>query len=33
LREHGVDLMLLKPFGVGRALSVVADALRLRAPS
>jgi signal transduction histidine kinase len=33
LREHGVDLMLLKPFRVGRALSVVGDALRLRASS
>ena len=31
LREHGVDLMLLKPFRAGRALSVVRDALRLRA--
>jgi len=33
LREHGVDLMLLKPFRVGRVLSVVADALRLRPSS
>ncbi len=33
LREHGVDLMLVKPFGIERVLSVVNDALRLRAPS
>ena len=33
LREHGVDLMLLKPFRVGRVLSVVSEALRLRASS
>jgi signal transduction histidine kinase len=33
LREHGVDLVLLKPFGVERALAVVGDALRLRASS
>jgi signal transduction histidine kinase len=30
LREHGVDLMLVKPFRLERVLSVVADALRLR---
>ena len=30
LREHGVDLMLVKPFGLERVLSVVGDALRLR---
>lgn len=33
LREHGVDLMLVKPFRVERVLSVVDDALRLRASS
>jgi DNA-binding response OmpR family regulator len=31
LREHGVDLMLVKPFRAERALSVVRDALRLHA--
>jgi signal transduction histidine kinase/CheY-like chemotaxis protein len=30
LREHGVDLMLVKPFRVERVVSVVGDALRLR---
>ena len=30
LREHGVDLMLVKPFRIERVLSVVGDALRLR---
>jgi signal transduction histidine kinase/CheY-like chemotaxis protein len=30
LREHGVDLMLVKPFGLERVLAVVGDALRLR---
>ena len=33
LREHGVDLMLVKPFEAERAVSVVNDALRLRARS
>jgi CheY-like chemotaxis protein len=33
LREHGVDLMLVKPFRVERVLSVVSDALRLRSVS
>ncbi len=33
LREHGVDLMLVKPFRIERALSVVGDALRLRSSS
>ncbi len=32
LRENGVDLMLVKPFRLDRVLSVVGDALRLRAP-
>jgi DNA-binding response OmpR family regulator len=31
LREHGVDLMLVKPFGAERAIAVVSEALRLRA--
>jgi hypothetical protein len=31
LREHGVDLMLVKPFRLERVLSVVSDALKLRA--
>jgi len=30
LREHGVDLMLVKPFRLERVLAVVGDALRLR---
>jgi DNA-binding response OmpR family regulator len=29
LREHGVDLMLVKPFGAERAIAVVSEALRL----
>src|SRR6266542_414067 len=33
LREHGVDLMLVKPFRIERVLSVVGDALRLRGSS
>ncbi len=33
LREHGVDLMLVKPFRPERVLSVVGDALRLRISS
>jgi signal transduction histidine kinase len=33
LREHGVDLMLVKPFRVERVVSVVGDALRLRSRS
>lgn len=33
LREHGVDLMLVKPFRAERAVAVVSDALRLRASS
>lgn len=33
LREHGIDLMLVKPFRIERVLSVVGDALRLRSPS
>ena len=32
LRENGVDLILVKPFRLDRVLSVVGDALRLRAP-
>jgi len=31
LREHGVDLTLVKPFRLDRVLAVVGDALRLRA--
>jgi signal transduction histidine kinase len=31
LREHGVDLMLVKPFGAERAIAVVSEALRLHA--
>jgi DNA-binding response OmpR family regulator len=31
LREHGVDLTLVKPFRIDRVLAVVNDALRLRA--
>ena len=31
LREHGVDLMLVKPFRAERAIAVVSEALRLRA--
>jgi DNA-binding response OmpR family regulator len=30
LREHGVDLTLVKPFRLDRVLAVVNDALRLR---
>lgn len=33
LREHGVDLVLVKPFRIERVLSVVGEALRLRALS
>jgi hypothetical protein len=33
LREHGVDLMLVKPFQRDRVLSVVSQALLLRAAS
>jgi len=33
LREHGVDLMLVKPFRTERLLSVVGEALRLRGSS
>ncbi len=33
LRESGVDLILVKPFRLDRVLSVVRDALRLRAPA
>ena len=33
LREHGVDLMLMKPFRVERVVAVVSDALRLRSSS
>ena len=33
LREHGVDLLLVKPFRTERVLSVVGDALHLRARS
>ena len=29
LREHGVDLMLVKPFRAERAIAVVSEALRL----
>jgi signal transduction histidine kinase/CheY-like chemotaxis protein len=31
LREHGVDLMLVKPFRAERAIAIVSDALRLHA--
>ena len=31
LREHGVDLMLVKPFRPERAIAVVSEALRLHA--
>ena len=31
LREHGVDLILVKPFRAERAIAVVGEALRLRA--
>ena len=31
LREHGVDLMLVKPFRPERAIAVVNEALRLHA--
>jgi signal transduction histidine kinase/CheY-like chemotaxis protein len=33
LREHGVDLTLVKPFRLDRVLSVLSDALRLRGAS
>ena len=33
LREHGIDLMLVKPFRIERMLSVVGEALRLRSSS
>jgi DNA-binding response OmpR family regulator len=33
LREHGVDLMLVKPFRAERAVAVVSDAIRLHAAS